>query len=126
MFLSDTVRAVCGLVLRRQIPPRIVMNDHIRAHQIQSGSARLQRNQEYRCAVFIKGMHQPDSFFLRRRSGYFIIGNIFFFQILFQQFQHGGKLRKQQHPVSAVHGTPDQIQNSLPLGGSAGIVFQNK
>ena len=59
--LTDTVRAVCGLVLCGEIPPWVEMNHNIRAGQIQPRSACFQRNQKNRRVVLIETIDKIDS-----------------------------------------------------------------
>ena len=45
--LADAVRTVGGLILGGGVPPWIIMDDKIRAGQVEAGTARLEGNQEY-------------------------------------------------------------------------------
>ena len=65
ILLPDTVRTVCGLILRRQIPPRVIVDHHVRAGQVQSRSACFQRDQEYRRIAVIELPYQFCALFGR-------------------------------------------------------------
>ena len=73
--LTDPVRAVGGLVLRGQIPPRIIMDDDIRADQVQAGAACFQGDQEDGGVADIEVMHQLQTFFLGGGTGQDVMGN---------------------------------------------------
>ena len=62
LLLTDTVRAVGCLIHNRVVPPRIVMHHDIRAGQINSRSARFERDEKNACFIGIKGVYQFNSF----------------------------------------------------------------
>ena len=49
-LLTDAVRAVRGLILNRRVPPRVKMNNHVGAGQVQPRAPRLQADKEHRYA----------------------------------------------------------------------------
>ena len=75
------------------------MDDHVRAGQVQSCPARFERDQEHRGPVRVEGAHSLDPGLLGRRACDLIIGNLLFFQLHFQKFQHSGELGEDQRLV---------------------------
>ena len=61
VLLSDAVRSVGRLVLDRDIPPVIEVNDDVRRGQIKSRSARTKRDAENRRIVLLKRINKPYS-----------------------------------------------------------------
>ena len=51
IFLPNTMCTVCRLIFNSNIPPWIVMDDDIRAGQVQAGSTCFQGNTEYRRVI---------------------------------------------------------------------------
>ena len=89
------------------------MNDDIRACQVQSGSAGLERDQKDRGIIRIEFLYPGQSLFLGRRAGDLIIGDLLFVQFHLQKLQHLHELREDQRLVLAAHDTAHKFHARL-------------
>ena len=90
--LADSVGAVCSLVLDSQVPPGIVVDDHIGACEVEAGAARLEGNEEYRDIPFVEVVYQREPLFLGCGARDHVIRYLFFVQIGHEKVQHGREL----------------------------------
>ena len=79
-------------------------------------------DEKYHHLILAESTGQTDPFLLRRIPCQTVAGNLFFFQSLPDDLQHGGKLGKQQDPVSARDAVSDQIHTGFQLRASFFVV----
>ena len=114
-LLADAVSPVRGLVLGGQIPPGVIVNDHIRRCQVQPGTAGLQRNQEHLGPAAVKTLHQLCPLLFGGVPLEGIVGDSQFLQPLPNPAQHGGELGEEEDLVSIFHHPGTQLQTRLQL-----------
>ena len=64
-LLAHTVGPVRSLVLSSQVPPRVIVNHHIRRRQVEASASSLQGDQKHLRAAGLKGLHQLSPLLLR-------------------------------------------------------------
>ena len=122
LLLAHPMGPVRGLVLGGQVPPRVVMNHHIRRRQIQPGAARLQGNQKNLGSAVVKVLHHLRPLLLGRGALQGKAGDPGLLQPLPDSLQHGGELREHKHLVPVFHHTGAELQAGLQLAGNALVV----
>ena len=96
ILLSDPVGAVCGLILGCHVPPRIVVDHHIRSRKVQPRSAGLQGDQEHHHIVLLERGGHLHAVPLRRGAGEQIEWDLLLFQALRDDLKHRCKLGEQK------------------------------
>ena len=93
--LANAVGPVGGLVLRGGIPPGIVMDDHVRAGEVQSRTAGLEGNEENLRISFVKLRRHLHAAAGRGFPIQIHAGIARCLQLPSENFEHGSKLGKQ-------------------------------
>ena len=102
------------------------MDDDISGGQVQTRTARPQRNQKDVRLALIEPAHLLGTHRLRGRALQGEVAHPGLVQPLCQQFQHGGELAEQQNAVPARHCLGDKFQTGFQLGAAAGPVVCHK
>ena len=99
------------------------MDDHVRLGQVQACSARLQRNEEHGDVPLLEFFHHFPALlfvvFARQVQ-------IFSVPLLNEQFQHGGELGKNQHPMARAHCVLQKLHAGVHLAGTALVILVAK
>ncbi len=99
-LLADSMGAVGRLVFDRGIPPRVEVDHVIRTCQIQSGTTRLQRNQEQLTLTPLKRVDPPLAFLGRRRTIEVLVRDFHLVQCLANHGQVFDELAEDQRAVT--------------------------
>ena len=116
MLLADTVRAVGRLVLRGNVPPRVVVNDHVGRRQVEAHAARLERDQKDRNLARLELRDHLGAALLRRCARELKKADILLGQALTDDIEHARELAEQQNAVPAVERTVHELHASVELG----------
>ncbi|MNM56734.1 hypothetical protein D3C81_679110 [compost metagenome] len=124
LVLADAPGAVRGLVFRRRIPPRIVVDHRVGRRQVQSHAARFQADQEDRYGTLLEGRHlrAPVFRFARQQR----IRDIARFQFFLDQFQHAGKLREDEDLASFVEQVFHHLHQVEQLGRTGRLLLRRQ
>lgn len=123
-LLADAVGAVRRLILRRLVPPWVVVDHNVGCRQIQTHSACFQRDQKNRGAACVECFDHCSPFFLGRRALKREIRNMQRVQPLTQPIKHGGELRKQQDLMTVFRHRLAQFHAGVQLARWTFIIFK--
>ncbi len=107
------MRAVGGLVLRRGVPPWVGVDDHGGPHQIQTGVAGLEGDEEHGDVVAVEFVDELDAAFFRRLAGDGVERHVPFGQARADEFQERGELREHEHLLALVHACVDELNDGV-------------
>ena len=107
------MRAVRRLVLHGDIPPRVVVDDDVRAGQVQACAARLERDQKDRRPVRVEGADPLDPGLLGRGARDLVVRDLLLVQFRFQELQHPRELREDQCLVLSFHDAAHEFHAHL-------------
>ena len=113
--LPEPVGAVGGLVLGGDVPPRVVVDDNVRAGEVETGAAGFQRDEEDVCLAGVEIVHQLQAVCGAGLTGEQEVADTHFRKACPQDLQHGGELGENEHPMSAFDGRGDQVGAKLQL-----------
>ena len=108
--------AVGGLILRGRVPPRVGVDDHAGAGQVQPRVPGLQGDQEHRGVVGVERVDEFQPAFLRRGAGDRVIGHADRPQPFGDQVQIAGELGEDQHLAPRVAAALHQLLDRIELG----------
>ena len=91
--LADAVGAVGGLVFYRRVPPRVVVDDSVGLRQVQTDPTGFEADQEQRYFARGESVYQFIAFL--GLTGELDPGNIAYLELVLNQREHAGELRKQ-------------------------------
>src|SRR5436190_10146715 len=113
--LSNAMRAIRGLVLDRGIPPRIEMNDRVRAGEVQSHAAGLEADEKNRRGTALKFLHDIATVC----CGAIEVAEVNFLlvQLLLEQRQHADELAEDEHAMSTVRDFLEQFIECFEFAG---------
>ena len=103
ILLSNAVRPVRRLILHRNIPPWIIVDDNISRCQVQTRAARLKRNTKNRDIILRKALHHLHPPLLADCSRKHIIADPLALKALRKTLQHRSELREKQNLVTSLH-----------------------
>src|SRR5438552_1018434 len=112
--LADAVRAIRGLVLHRRVPPRVEMDDRVRASECEANTAGFEADEkhgDFRVALEFF----DDRAAIRRRAIEVAELNVLRRELVLEQPEHGRELAEDQHAVTAVHGLLQQLAKHRQL-----------
>ena len=116
------MRAVSRLILRRHVPPWVVVDDHVGSRQIKAHAARLERNQEHRHLARLELRNHLGATLFRRCARKLKKGDILLGQALADDIEHARKLAEQQDAVTAVECSVDELHARIEFGASRLVV----
>ena len=122
MLLTNTVGTVGRLVLRRHVPPRVVVDDHVGRRQIKAHAARLERNQKDRNLARLELRDHLGAALLRRSARKLEEGDVLFGQTLADGIEHARKLAEQQDAVPTVECAVHELHARIELGAPRLVV----
>ena len=123
MLLANTVGTVGRLVLRRHVPPRVVVNDHVGNRQVQTDAARLERNQKHRHLARLELRNHLGAALLGRCAREFKEADVLLGQALADDIEHARKLAEQQNVMPAVERAVHELHTSVELGAPGLVVL---
>ena len=123
MLLANTVRTIGRLVLRRHVPPRVVVNDHVGRRQVKAHAARLERNQKDRHLARLELRNHLGAALLRRCARKLKEGDILLGQTLADDIEHASKLAEQQDAMPAVERAVHELHARIELGAPRLVIL---
>src|SRR5258705_7481904 len=106
--LADAVGAVRGLVLNRRIPPRVEMNDCVRAGERETHAAGLEADEkDGNLRVALEFLHHGTA--ICGRAVEVAELNVLRREPVLKQRKHRRELAEDQHAMTAVHGLLQQL-----------------
>ena len=123
MLLANAVGTVGRLVLRRHVPPRVVVNDHVGGCQVEADAARLERDQKDRHLARLELRNHLGAALLGRCARELKKADVLLGQALADDIEHARKLAKQQNVVPAVERAVHELHASVELGAARLVVL---
>ena len=116
------MRTVCGLILNGRVPPRVEVDYHVRAREVESGAAGVEGNKEKRYR-FVRV--EPAAFAESVLGGavQVAVGDAARLQLAPQDREHRDELAEDQHAVPAVDGLVEHLEEHVELAGKRRRVF---
>ena len=123
MLLANTVCTVSRLVLRRHVPPRVVVDDHVGSRQVKAHAARLKRNQKDRNLARLELRDHLGAALLRRSARELKEDDVLLGQALTDDIEHTRKLAEQQDAMSAVVGAVHELHARIEFGAPRLVIL---
>ena len=123
MLLANTVGTVSRLVLRRHVPPRVVVDDHVGSRQVKAHAARLERNQKDRNLARLELRDHLGAALLRRSARELKEGDVLLGQALTDNIEHTRKLAEQQDAMSAVECAVHELHARIEFGAPRLVIL---
>ena len=126
--LTDAVGTVGGLLLGSGVPPGIVVDDHVRAGEVEARAACLEGDQEnlgsLGASIELLAHFHPAG---RRGIAIQIHAAIAaVFQIPAENLEHAGEGAEKQHPPSLGDGFGENFQQHVQFAGGTGVIVQHQ
>ena len=123
MLLANTMRAVSRLVLRRHVPPRVVVDDHVGRRQVKAHAARLERDQKDRHLARLELCDHLGAALLRRSARELKEGDVLLGQALTDNIEHTRKLAEQQDAMPAVECAVHELHARIEFGAPCLVIL---
>jgi hypothetical protein len=116
--LSDAVRPVGGLIFHGRIPPRVHVDDVIGGGQIQSGTARFERDEECGSVSILECIDFASPLVGGGRAVEVLIGDFFFVEHLPNELQVLDELAEDQDAMPFVFQFDEGVAEQIEFCGS--------
>ena len=123
MLLANTVCTVSCLVLRRHVPPRVVVDDHVGSRQVKAHAARLERNQKDRNLALLELRDHLGAALLRRSARELKEVDVLLGQALTDDIEHTRKLAEQQDAMPAVECAVHELHARIEFGAPRLVIL---
>lgn len=123
MLLANTMRAVGRLVLRRHVPPRVIVDDHVGRRQVEATPPALSEIKKtgtspaWNCATILARLSLDEAPVSLRKA------DVFLGQALTDDIEHTRKLAEQQDAMPAVECAVHELHTRIELGAPRLVIL---
>ena len=117
--LANAIGAVAGLGFDRRIPPGVEVDHGVGGGQVEAGAAGFQADQKHRHLAALELFYRGAP--VLGAAGEFDVADLPRLQFGFDQRQHRGELREQQHPAAGGGQFIEHFQQAAELARVAAV-----